>query len=172
AVARRVDLDVADALVDERLNLRLDDRHDVPKEVRVSRIGLFADPLLVGDRRELVRRRQRHLDVAGRVRSKELDFVPGESPRLANPGDDGASGRADTAGDGDAGTRALPGAIDFVLAIEAVDRLVEVAHEPGAAQFAVGEDLEAGILLPFQDFEDATIINCPELRLRPRAVAG
>src|SRR5207237_690038 len=58
----------------------------------------------------------------------------------------------------------------LVLTLEAFLGLVEVAHESGAPQLAVGEDPEAGILLPLQHREDATILDRRELRGRRRAV--
>src|SRR6185295_13396616 len=147
AVARRVDLDVLDAFVHERGDLRLHDRDDVPQEFGVGWIRALADTLLVRDRGKLIRGRQRHLDVAGRVPFEEIDFVLRETLGLPDPGDDGASGRADAAGGGDTGRGPLPRPIQFVLGTEPLDRLVEVAHESRAPQLAVGEDLEANILL-------------------------
>src|SRR5262249_23196790 len=162
-VARRVDLDVLHAFADQRLNLLLHDRDDVPQEIGIARVDAIADAFLVGDRGKLIRCRQRHLDVAGRVLRHEVDFVPGQPPRLPQPGDDRAAGRADAFGDHRRRGGALPGAVDLELAVEPFDRLVEVAHEAGAAQLAVGEDREAGVLLPLQDVEDTAIFDHPQL---------
>ena len=65
-----------------------------------------------------------------------------------------------------AGRRALPRPIQVVLAIETLDRLVEVAHEAGAAQLAVGKDLEPGPLLTIEDVEDVPILDAGQLVMR------
>src|SRR5262249_23646195 len=126
-------------------------------------IRALADALLVGDRGKLIRGRQRHLDVAGRVAFEEIDFVLRETPGLPDLRDHGAAGRADAAGGGDTGRGPLPHPIELVFGTEPFDRFVEVAHESGAAQLAVGEDLEAGILLALQDVENVPIFNRGEL---------
>src|SRR5207245_3824271 len=98
------------------------------------RIRAFAHAFLVRDGGKLIRGRQRHLDVAGRVPFEEVDLVLRQPLRLPDLRDDGAARRADAFGHADPGRGALPGARKLVLRIQTVDRLVEVAHEAGAAQ--------------------------------------
>src|SRR5262245_25124323 len=53
-VAWRIDLHIVHAFAYQRLNLRLDDRNDIPEESRVARIDFVADTLFVVDLREII----------------------------------------------------------------------------------------------------------------------
>ena len=97
---------------------------------------------------------------------EEVDFVLRQPLRLPQPGHHGAARRADALRHTDAGRRALPRPIQVVLGIETLDRLVEVAHEAGAAQLAVGKDLEPGPLLTIEDVEDVPILDASQLVMR------
>src|SRR6185503_933981 len=52
---------------------------------------------------------------------------------------------------------------DRPVLIQAVNRFVEVAHEPAAAEFAVGVDVEAQRLLACQDAQDVLVLDRLEL---------
>src|SRR5439155_16407970 len=130
-----------------------------------------AHAFLVREGGKLVRGRQRHLDVAGRVLFEEIDLVLGKALGLAEFRDDGTARRADARGRGNAGRGALPGPGDLILLIETVDRFVEIAHEAGAAQLAIGEDLEAVLFLACQDIKDVRVLDGLELFARESVVA-
>ena len=65
----------------------------------------------------------------------------------------------------DLALRALPGALDIALAVQAFDRIVEVAHEAAAAEFAIGEDCEAQFLLTFEHAQNRLIFKCRCVRV-------
>src|SRR6185312_17283371 len=118
---------------------------DVPKEIGPRRICLLADSLSPGKRRELVGGRQRVFDISRCVLPEEFRLMAGQPLRLPDLLHHRPGQRA--CGCARAFTLALPRACDFALAVEPFDGIVEVAHEPVAAEFAVGENPEAAFLL-------------------------
>ena len=101
---------------------------------------------------------------------QEIDFVFGEALGLPEFRDDRAARRADASGDPHAGWSAFPRAVHFVVVVQTLHRLVEIAHEAGAPQLAVGEDLETDRLLAIQHVEDAAILDRRELLVRERRI--
>src|SRR5262249_17577933 len=81
-VARRIDLYIVHALAYQRLNLRLDDRNDIPEESRVARIDFVAYTLLVVDGRKLIGGWRCKLDFTRAVVLHEGQLVLGQAPRL------------------------------------------------------------------------------------------
>src|SRR5262245_38578961 len=144
-VARRIDLYIVHSLIHQRLNLRLDDRNDIPEKSRVARINFVADALLVVDRRKLIGRRQGNLDVAGAVLLQEGKLMLGQTAGLLD------FAHYDSRHARDLGRRAsgarLPRAQQVITLVEAVNRFVEVAHKVMAAEFAVSEYFEAKLFL-------------------------
>ena len=78
AVARRVDLDVGDAIVGDGLHLVRHQPREVLEEILPRRIDTVADAAAILRRSERDRARQRHLERAGRMLLQELDFVAGD----------------------------------------------------------------------------------------------
>src|SRR5205807_3968598 len=135
------------AIIDQRLDFRLDDRHDVPQKGRMSRIDFVADALLKVDCWKLISRGQRDFDITGTVLFDESKFMAGQTPSLFNLGHNRAGhhrrpGRR-------AGLR-LPSARNRHVFSYTLHGVIEVAHEVASAQFAITKDLEAELLLPFE----------------------
>src|SRR5262245_5692012 len=144
-VARRIDLHIVHAFAYQRLNLRLDDRNDIPKESRVARIDFVADTLFVVDRRKLIGSGQRDFNIARAMLLHEGQLVLGQAPRLLYLGHD------DSWHSRDLGRRAsgagLPRAEKVITLVEALNCFVEVAHKVMAAELAIREYFEAKLFL-------------------------
>src|SRR5262249_53632328 len=136
AVPWRVDLDVAHTFMHQRVDFRFDDRHDVPKKLRMRLIGAFAQSLLEGDGRKLVGGGQGHLDIARGVLLKKVDLVFRERLRLSDSLNDNSRKPARSS------LPALPCAGYRSIHVQAFDGFMEVAHKSTAAQLAVGKDFE------------------------------
>lgn len=161
AVARGIDLDVLDAVVNQRRDLSFHDRHDVPKKIRAGGVSLLAHPFLVNDRRELIGGRQSHLDIARTMHLQEIHFVFCKPFRLPDffyyDSREGTQGHFSSAGVG------FPRACDVGLVVEALHGIVEAAHESTPAEFAIGEYAEAGFLLSRQRPQDVPIFQGGQL---------
>src|SRR6185295_1089520 len=91
---------------------------------------------------------------------------------LPDPADDHAR-EAAGGGSGTApGAAAGPRPRDRAVLVQAVDRFVEIAHEAAAPQLAVGEDLEAQILLPRQDAKNVPVLDLREALGRDAGIAA
>src|SRR5262245_37983463 len=144
-VARRIDLHIVHAFAYQRLNLRLDDRDDIPEESRVARIDFVADALLVVDRRKLISSWQGNLDVAGAVLLQEGELVLGETAGLFDSAHYN-SWHARDLGRRASGAR-LPCAQQVITLVEPLDSFVEVAHKVMATKLAIREYFEAKLFL-------------------------
>ena len=91
----------------------------------------------------------------------ESEFMPGQSPGLFDLADYSAGHHRRTGRCAGAG---LPSAGDRHAFVDSFDGVVEIAHEVAAAQLAVGEDLEAKILLPFDHSQDVLVFERAQLR--------
>jgi hypothetical protein len=92
------------------------------------------------------------------VRLEKGDFVRCEPTRLADLFDDNPPERVVL----DAHL-ALPLARDGAVPIQAVHRIVEVAHESVAAELAVGENLESKLFLAVQRAQDVLVFELGDL---------
>src|SRR5687768_35687 len=87
--------------------------------------------------------------------------MAGQTPRLLDFGDNSAGHHRRT------GRRAglgLPSTGNRHTFVDSLHRVVEIAHEVAAAQLAIGKDLEAEILLPFDDSQDVLVLKRAQLR--------
>ena len=91
---------------------------------------------------------------------------------LPDPADDHAGEAAGGGTAGAPGAAARPRPRDRTVFVQAVDRFVEIAHEAAAAQLAVGEDLEAQILLPREDPENVPVLDLLQTFGRDTGIAA
>ena len=70
------------------------------------------------------------------------------------------------------GAAAGPRPGDRTVLVQAVDRFVEVAHEAAAAELAVGEDLEAQLLLPREDAKNLPVLDLRQALGRDTGIAA
>ena len=156
AVARRVDLDVIHAVAGKLCEIAFHDVDDGPQKFRVIFVNGVGDAAFEGDGRKLRGAWQGHFDRAGSVRFCKGQLVAGERADLAKFFGDDAGDGADGSRSGIAG---VPASRDGVAEIEAFDGVGEVAHEIAAAQFSIGENLEAEFLLFCENAEDVLVLE-------------
>ena len=162
AVARGVDLEIARPLLGHARELVFQDRDDVPQQLDLVLIDAVRDAVLPHDRRELRGARERQLDRARAVLLEERQLVAGQRPdRLQPCGDDAG----DPAHPGGRAAPAYPGARQLVPHVEPGDGVGEVAHEVATAQLAVGEHVEADLLLLGQYAQHEPVFERPQVRL-------
>jgi hypothetical protein len=109
------------------------------------------------------------------VRDRELQFLAGQRFRLRDPRNRNADGAARDDPAGRAADRRrgpAPRPLDLAAGVETLDRLVEVAHEAGSPELAVGEHLEAGGLLPRECLEDRGVLDVLQRLGCDRAIAA
>ena len=119
-------------------------------------INFVADTFLVIDRGKLIGGGQRDFDVAGAVLLDESEFMLGQTPGLFDLADNRAGhhrGARRRAGAG------LPSTGNRHAFVYSFHRVVEITHEVAAAQLAVGKDLEAELLLPFDYSQDVFVFE-------------
>src|SRR3989338_5748128 len=96
----------------------------------------------------------------------EVDLMLGQPPGLLqltqhDPGD----ARGQTAA-------ALPGASDDIALVDPLHRLAEIAHEVAAPELAVGEYLQAELLLALEHPLNVLVFQSPQLPAIDLAIAA
>jgi hypothetical protein len=164
AVAGVVELHVADALTDQRLDLGAGDRGHLPGEFLARGVELAGLAVLPEPVHQESRRDQRHLDRCGRQAPQVGRFALGQPPALREPAGDHEllAGQL-----GDPAAR-MPRHVEGAHR-DSVERGDEAGAEVATAELAVGDDGDAGLLLPGHRDGDRLVLDRAQVAGSDRA---
>ena len=165
AVARRIDLQVGDATGGESADVLSHDGGDGLEHgigIFVDRVG---DAVFERDRRKLRCAGQGDFDGPRRVLFEERKLASGKGlALLQSRGNNALDAAHGCSGGLLLFVIVLPFALHGVAKVESFDGVSEVAHEIGAPQLAVSEDVKPNFFLALEDTQDLLVFDGFEFR--------